>query len=164
MAFDDRKKAAFDAASESVKQLLVLGTGSIGGAVALFDRDAPGISFGPTAGWIYSGLSILAVSVIFGLFALGCLAGQLGSPCIEEPTTYAKAPRLMMFIQMGGFGLGIAALVLAAILSPVETSPTAAAPPNPPPYQPQAESPPASKKSTDATPTLSAPSPPTRQD
>ena len=37
MALDDRDKAAFSAAGDTIRQLLTLGTGSIGGAIALFD-------------------------------------------------------------------------------------------------------------------------------
>lgn len=112
---DDRAKAAFDAAGESVKQLLALATGAIGAAVALFDDgDVAGIDFGGNWG-VYIGLVLLALSVAGGLFALGMLAGQLGSPAITSPSTYGRGVRLMAGAQMGFFGLGIFALVIAAI-------------------------------------------------
>ena len=114
--FDDRCKASFDAAGEAVKQLLALATGSIGAAIALFDDgDSAGIDFGAAAGAVNIGLGLLAASVVFGLFALGTLAGQLGALAIETPSTYAGPVRLMHTLQMGLYGLGIIALVAAAI-------------------------------------------------
>jgi hypothetical protein len=112
---DDRTKAAFDAAGESVKQLLALATGAIGAAVALFDDgDVAGINF--VGNWgVYVGLVLLALSVASGLFALGMLAGQLGSTAIATPSTYGTGVRLMAGGQMAFFGLGVFALVIAAI-------------------------------------------------
>ena len=113
---DDRTKAGFDAAGDSVKQLLALATGSIGGTIALFDESGTaGINLGDSRG-VYLGLAFLALSVICGLFALGMLAGQLGSVKINAPSTYAPPVRLMAGGQMLMFGLAIAALVVATIL------------------------------------------------
>ena len=116
MSFEDRTKASFDAAGEAVKQLLTLATGSIGAAIALFDDgDTPGIAFGSNAACINIGLGLLAVSVVFGLFSLGALAGQLGSKDIEQPSTYAPAVLFFHIVQMGAFGLGLLMLVIAVI-------------------------------------------------
>src|SRR5438270_13400590 len=96
MPLDERTKAAFAAASESVKQLLTLATASIGGAIALLDNpDVVGVQFGRNACLIDIGLVLLALSVVFGLFALGTLAGQLGSNEIRTPSTYAAPVRFM---------------------------------------------------------------------
>lgn len=112
MSLDDRTKAAFDAAGETVKQLLALATASIGGMIALFDDgDAPGIDFGASAMWVNGALCLFGLSVVFGLFAMGTLAGQLGNDKITKPSTYAAAVLVMTIIQMGTFGLGVAAAV-----------------------------------------------------
>jgi hypothetical protein len=115
---DDRTKAAFDAAGESVKQLLALGTGSIGAAIVLFDDgDVPGIDLQGNWG-VYFGLVFLALSVLGGLFTLGMLAGQLGASAAEipNPSTYSPKVRAMAGSQLGFFGLGILSLVGAAII------------------------------------------------
>ena len=115
MPLDDRVKAAFEAAGDAIKQILTLATGSIGGAVALFDdRDQPGIQFGRCAGWIDAGLSLLALSVVFGLLARGAKTGQLGNDAIAAPSPYSVGVRFMALGQMACFGLGVASLVIAA--------------------------------------------------
>jgi len=114
---DDRSKASFDAAGEMVKQLLALGTAAIGGTIALFDDgNKAGIDLGGGRG-VYIGLALLALSVVSGVFALGMLAGQLGSPQIREPKTYSKPVRRMTMAQMLLFGIAILTLV-AAVLFP----------------------------------------------
>ena len=103
------------AAGDTIKQILTLATASIGGAIALFDdKDEAGIQFGMVAGWVDAGLVLLAVSVVFGLMAMGAKAGQLGSDKIAAPSTYAFALRTMTMGQMLFYGLGIAMLVVAA--------------------------------------------------
>lgn len=115
MTPDDRSKAAFDAAGHTIKQILTLATGSIGGAVALFDdKDHPGIQFGKAAACVDIGLALLALSVAAGLMAMGAMAGQLGSDKIAVPSTYSPALRIFTTAQMALFGLGIAMLVVAA--------------------------------------------------
>jgi hypothetical protein len=116
MPMDDRAKAAFEAAGDTIKQILTLATGSIGGAVALFDdKDQPGIQFGTAAPCVDAGLVLLAISVAAGLMAMGAKAGQLGSDKINVPSTYSPALRTFTIAQMAFFGLGIAMLVVAAI-------------------------------------------------
>jgi hypothetical protein len=113
---DDRTKAAFDAASEAVKQVLGLATATIGAAIALFDDgDKAGIDFGIGDTWIRLGLVLLAVSVVCGLLSLGAIAGQLGSPNEPKPSTYSKGLRLFHGVQLGTYGLGVLALVVQAI-------------------------------------------------
>lgn len=113
--FNERTRVSFDAASESVKQLLALATGSIGGTIALFDDDATsGIDLGEARG-AYLGLALLALSIVFGLFSLGMLAGQLGSDRITTPSTYAKPVLFMAGGQMITFGLAIISLVVATV-------------------------------------------------
>ncbi|MFZ1477087.1 MAG: hypothetical protein WAT18_05020 [Sphingorhabdus sp.] len=113
---DDRTKAAFDAASEAVKQVLALATGTIGAAIALFDDGATaGIDFGAHDGWLQLGLVLAAVSVLCGLLSLGAIAGQLGSSKEEKPSTYSKGLRLFHFVQLASYGLGIVAMVIHAI-------------------------------------------------
>jgi len=113
---DDRVKAAFDAASESVKQVLALGTASIGAAIALFDDDkTPGVNL--VGSWaIYAGLVLLALSVMFGVLALCAIAGQLGSTKTQSPSTYSTPVRLMAGAELIFYGLGILLLVLAVFL------------------------------------------------
>jgi hypothetical protein len=135
---EERTKAAFDAVGESVKQLLALGTASIGATIALFDDgDVPGIEL--LGNWgVPLGLAFLALSVLFGLFALNTLAGQLGTmenkePSMpeetenkepskpeetesKEPSIYAPNIRIMAFAQLAFFGLGILSLVGAVII------------------------------------------------
>ena len=115
MAFDDRTQASFEAASEAVKQLLTLSVGSIGAAIALFDdADKTGIDFGTDGGCIKIGLALLGLSVAAGLFALGAIAGQLGSNAIDKPSTYAPAVRWLHLIQLTAFGVGLLVLVVVA--------------------------------------------------
>jgi hypothetical protein len=116
MAFDERTQASFDAAGEAAKQLLTLATAAIGATIALFDDgEAAGIGFGNDAVPVQIGLVLLAASVVFGLFTLGSLAGQLGSKKIPEPQIYAPAIKFFHIGQMASFGAGIVAFVYATI-------------------------------------------------
>jgi hypothetical protein len=116
MSLDDRGKCAFDAATETVKQLLALATASIGGVIVLFDdKDKPGIEFGSAACAVDASLCLLGLSVVLGLLALGALAGQLGSDKISAPSTYAPTVRLMTAGQMFLYGLGIVVAIFAVI-------------------------------------------------
>jgi hypothetical protein len=114
MAFDDRTKHAFEAATETVKQLLALATASIGGVIVLFDdKDHPGVDFGSAANAAHICLVILGLSVASGLLALGALAGQLGSKGIDDPSTYHPTVRLFVTLQILLYGLGIAVALWA---------------------------------------------------
>jgi hypothetical protein len=116
MSFDERNNAAFGAAGDTVKQLLALATGSIGGAIALFDDDAKaGIDFGPSDLWVRIGLILLAFSVLSGLMALGAITGQLGSGKVATPDSYAFGLRLFYGLQLAAYGLGVVALVIHAV-------------------------------------------------
>lgn len=116
MAFDDRTKASFDMAGETIKQLLAVSIGSIGAAIALFDDgNKPGVDFGADGATIKSGLILLAISVVFGLFSLGSIVGQLGNDAVTKPSTYAWNIRFFYSAQLATLGLGISALVFATL-------------------------------------------------
>lgn len=110
---DDRAKAAFAAATDAVKQLLTLATGTVGATIALFDdAKTPGVVF--TDRLLVPALACVAVSVVSGLFALGALTGQLGARTLAEPSVYAGPIRLFHTLQMAAFGLGLVLIVVVA--------------------------------------------------
>lgn len=105
----------FEFAEGMVKQLLTLGTGSLGGIVAIFDnKDRTGVQIEGSA-WLMSSIGLLALSVLAGIATLGCLTGQLAQKS-AEPDANALDVRIPAMVQMLAFAFGILAVAGEVIL------------------------------------------------
>jgi hypothetical protein len=114
---DDVMLKSFDLADAATKQLLVLATGTIAGAIALLDNsNVAGIDFGPHSGAIETSLWVLTFSAIFGVAAMFNLLGTLARPPEEGPTIYKGSIRLFSALQLFLYPLGLFLLVRAAFL------------------------------------------------
>lgn len=112
----DHKLKAYDFAQESLKQVLTLATGSLGGAIALLDDgDQAGINFGANACLVFWGLGLLVASTAFGLLGLFNLAGTLDRPPPDGITIYKGSIRFFWGGQLILFVVGLALLVIAVI-------------------------------------------------
>lgn len=103
----------FDLADGLVKQLLTLGTASLGGIVAIFDDgDQAGVQLADHSPCLIFSLALLALSVVSGVLVLGGLTGQLARKDGAEPSVYHKPIRVFTMLQMGCYALGIVFVVL----------------------------------------------------
>jgi hypothetical protein len=108
---------SFDLADAATKQLLVLATGTIGGAIALLDKsDTAGIDFGAHSLAIQHALWVLTFSAIFGVVAIFNLLGTLARPPEGGPSIYKGSIRLFSGLQLLLYPLGLGLLVRAAFL------------------------------------------------
>ncbi|MFL6846251.1 MAG: hypothetical protein ACJ8ER_15385 [Allosphingosinicella sp.] len=114
---DDVILKSFDLADAATKQLLVLATGTIAGAIALLDKsDVAGINLGAHSGAIQFALWVLTFSVIFGVAAMFNLLGTLARPPAGGPTIYKASIRLFSGLQLLSYPIGLLLLVRAAFL------------------------------------------------
>jgi hypothetical protein len=90
---DDRKKKAFDFASDLTKQLITLATAIIGGLIAFGDKGM----IVKVSGALAWALGAYGLSAVAGGLTLMALTGQLGSPDLTELTCSAYAPSVRIF-------------------------------------------------------------------
>jgi hypothetical protein len=114
---DDVMLKSFELADAATKQLLVLATGTIAGAIALLDNsNVAGIDFGPHSGAVQTALWVLTASAVFGVLAMLNLLGTLARPPREGATIYKGSIRLFSGLQLLTYPLGLFLLVKAAFL------------------------------------------------
>ncbi len=105
---DERTKAAFDVAQDTIKQLITIAAAIVGAVVTLSGPGPSAVFDTETGGWALTlAISLLCLSVASGVAALLNLIGALGSPAIRNPTPYRPAIRLFVAAQIILFGIGI---------------------------------------------------------
>jgi hypothetical protein len=112
---DERISKAFDAAQDTIKQLITIATAVVGAVVtfsgtgpsAFIDLKAVGMS-------ALVAVILLLLSIGAGLAALMNLTGALGNLKIHSPTPYQAGIRIFATIQVIGFAAGIVVLALFA--------------------------------------------------
>lgn len=121
---DERKKKAFDFASDLTKQLITLSTSVIGAVIVFGDKSQLIVKVSGPLRWALVAYGLSAVS---GGLTLMALTGQLGSPDLNENTcsTYACPVRLWSGLQIilfiiASFIFAWAAVRFVAPLSAVE--------------------------------------------
>lgn len=103
----------FELANGMVKQLLTLGTASLGGIVAIFDDgDRAGVQLAGHSPCLIISLALLALSVVCGVLVLGGLTGQVARTDGTKPSVYHKPIRVFTMLQMLCYALGIVFVVI----------------------------------------------------
>ena len=108
---------AFDFAESATKQLITLATGFIALTITFYEKfggsDASVCFTGMIVSWI-----ALGVSVLFGVWTLLALTGNLGDGKIadNDRTIYTSNVRLPSIIQIIAFVVGLAAAIYHGIL------------------------------------------------
>jgi len=105
----------FEFAEGTVKQLLTLATGSLGGVIALFDDDKhAGVQL--AGSWcLFAAIGLLAISMVAGIITLGCLTAQLAQTK-KAPSVNANDVRYPAMTQMVTFAFGIIAVAGEVVL------------------------------------------------
>jgi cytochrome bd-type quinol oxidase subunit 2 len=117
MAFDDRRKAAFDYASDATKQLLTLATGIIAVSIT-FSTDI--IANTTAHRWaLITAWIVYLVSIVCGVWALLSLTGELEQTQANptDPSIRGSNVRLPSILQIIAFLAATICLVLYAGLT-----------------------------------------------
>jgi hypothetical protein len=116
MALSEQRKAAFDYASDSTKQLITLATGIIAVSIT-FSTDVIGNTtahrWALVAAWI-----VYVVSIVFGVWALLALTGTLELESGDETVAPSTAVQIIAFVTATGLLVVYAGLTLDAKTTP----------------------------------------------
>ncbi len=120
----DTRKQAFDFAADATKQLITVATGVVT-ATAVFSKDLDRTArYWALASWI-----VLTISVLFGLFALLNMTGNLHNAIAKSVApTLSEGIQFFSKLQLGSFLLGIILVMFfgffaAGVKSPPENKP-----------------------------------------
>jgi hypothetical protein len=99
----DTRKQAFDFAADATKQLIAVATGVVT-ATAVFSKDLNTVAlYLALASWI-----VLTISVLFGLFALLNMTGNLHNAVVKSVApTLSQGIQFFSKLQFGSFLIGI---------------------------------------------------------
>ncbi|MEM1021899.1 MAG: hypothetical protein AAGJ09_15555 [Pseudomonadota bacterium] len=112
----ERYLKSFELADAAIKLVLTLTTGTIGGAIALFDdKNTAGVQFANATCLISWGLGILMLSTISGLLAINNIAGTMLKPATPDDGIYKGSIRLFWSTQLAAFAVGLLLLIIAAL-------------------------------------------------
>jgi len=112
---DERIGKAFDAAQDTIKQLITIASAVIGALVTFSGTGAGAIIDLKAAGWpAPTGVLVLLLSIGAGLAALMNITGALGNPKIHSPTPYQLGIRIFASAQVVTFVIGMVLLALFA--------------------------------------------------
>src|ERR1700677_79212 len=100
------QKKAFDAAQDTIKQLLTLATSIIGGLV-IFSGTGPNASINLHAHGTAVSASVIAllISIVAGFFGQMCIVGELTKG--DEATVYRPSIRFFTILQILAFAFAI---------------------------------------------------------
>lgn len=137
-SFDERKKKAFDFASDSAKQLITLAiaiiTVTISFAKDVFKTESSLAKYCLAASWF-----IYLSSILFGIMALLALTGELEPSSSQRvyrpPSIQTKSIKNTFFLQIGAFLLATFFAIIFGILS-IFTPVTSSSLPNQKPTSP----------------------------
>lgn len=112
---DERISKAFDAAQDTIKQLITIASAVVGAMVTFAGNGSTTFIDLKTAGWPAPvSIVLLLLSIGAGLAALMNLTGAIGNTKIHTPTPYQPGIRIFVIAQVVTFVSGMVVLALFA--------------------------------------------------